>query len=120
MESKKENYHLVENTAENQILIQSKDKCDKYDYLVAVACGAVGGLIDVFLVGAPNDSTLGNWSDKQVDKIVMEFARKTGWTPREGKENSVASAIGFLERNSRVNYDQRYTSDVKEMLNMNT
>lgn len=120
MESEKGNYHLVEQTTENQILIQSKNKCDKYDYLVAVACGAVGGLIDVFFVGAPNDSTLGNWTDKQVDKIVMEFARKTGWTPREGKENSVASAIGFLERNSRVNYDQRYTSDVKEMFNMNT
>lgn len=24
-------------------------KCDKYDYLIAVACGGLAGLIDVFL-----------------------------------------------------------------------
>lgn len=25
------------------------DKCDKYDYLIAVGCGAISGLIDIFL-----------------------------------------------------------------------
>ena len=33
-------------------------KCDKYDYLAAVCCGAVAGLVDIFLVGSPIDWTV--------------------------------------------------------------
>ena len=36
------------------------DKCDKYDYLIAVGCGAIAGMIDIFLVG-----------QKVVRKIVL-------------------------------------------------
>ena len=31
------------------------DKCDKYDYLSAVGCGAIAGLVDIFLVGSNRD-----------------------------------------------------------------
>ena len=34
------------------------DKCDEYDYLIAVACGAIAGMVDIFLVGAPGDLSL--------------------------------------------------------------
>lgn len=60
-------------------------KCDKYDYLAAVCCGAVAGLVDIFLVGSPIDwtagkgSVLGSWTDKQVDEAVMRFAGLCGW-----------------------------------------
>lgn len=74
------------------------DKCDKYDYLIAVGCGVIAGLMDVFLVGAPGDSKLQSWTDTQVDKAVMGFAKISGWTPRAGQENNVKSAVGFLEK----------------------
>ena len=45
------------------------------DYLIAVACGAVGGMVDIFLVGAPGDSVLGKWTDAQVDNAVKGFAK---------------------------------------------
>lgn len=109
----------IENTSENRQLLQD-DKCDKYDYLIATGCGAIGGLVDVFLVGTPKDSTLGRWTDTQVDNAVMAFAKKVGWTPKVGNETNVASAIGFLERNYKVNYDQRHTGDVSNIFNMNT
>ncbi|MGL4849576.1 MAG: hypothetical protein ACRC28_11765 [Clostridium sp.] len=96
------------------------DKCDKYDYLIAVGSGAIAGLIDVFLVGSPKDSTLGNWTDNQVDGIVKKFAKSQGWAPRGGNEENVGSAIGFLEGQFKVNYDQRYTSDVGNIFNMST
>lgn len=96
------------------------DKCDRYDYLLAVGCGAIAGLIDVFLVGAPGDSKLQGWTDAQVDQVVMSFAKISGWTPREGKEKNVASAIGFLEREFRVNYDQRHSGDVHDLFKMST
>lgn len=114
---------LAMNTEEvqsNKELLLYHDKCDKYDYLVAVGCGVVGGLIDIFLVGTPGNSILGSWTDKQVDSAVKKFAKLLGWSPREGKENSVASAIGFLEKKFKINYDQRHTADVGNMFNMNT
>jgi len=94
------------------------DQCDKYDYLAAVGCGAVAGLIDIFLVGSPADSKLQSWTDAQVDKCVMNFSRMLGWNPRPGKENSIASAIGFLENKFSVNYDQRHSGDIGGIFNM--
>lgn len=69
------------------------DKCDKYDYLIAVGCGAVAGIVDIFLVGSPTDSKLQGWTDAQVDKTVMAFAKTCGWSPREGKEKSVSRKV---------------------------
>lgn len=94
------------------------DKCDKYDYLIAVGCGAIAGIVDVFLVGSPADSKLQGWTDAQVDKTVMTFAKTCGWSPREGKEKSVSSAIGFLEKQFSVNYDQRHSGDVGGLFTM--
>ena len=83
-----------------------KHACDSSDYLIAVACGAVSGLVDIFLVGAPSQSVIGKWTDAQVDEAVKKFAEKSGWSPRPGKEGNVASAIGYLERQYKVNYDR--------------
>lgn len=105
-------YLLIENSKENRKLLKTQDTCDKYDYLTAVACGAIGGIVDIFMVGSPGDSSLGKWTDLQVDNAVKKFAKLTGWNPREGNENNIASAIGFLEKNFKVNYDQRHTADV--------
>ena len=96
----------IELSEANRKLLQSEDRCDKYDYIAAVVCGAIGGMIDIFGVGSPGDSALGTWTDQQVDKAVMAFSRKMGWNPKERNVDNVKSAIGFLERNSRVNYDQ--------------
>lgn len=94
------------------------DTCDKYDYLIAVGCGAIAGIVDIFLVGSPADSKLQTWTDAQVDKTVMAFAKTCGWSPREGKENSASSAIGFLEKKFPVNYDQRHSGDVGGLFTM--
>ena len=111
---------LITNSNENRTLIQSNDKCDKYDYLIAVACGAVGGMVDIFLVGAPGDSSLVKWTDTQVDNAVKKFAKLSGWKPKSDKSNNVASAIGFLEKKFKVNYDQRHSADVDNLFNMST
>ena len=111
---------LISCSDENKALIQKNDKCDKYDYLAAVACGAIGGMIDIFLVGAPGDSVLGKWTDAQVDNVVKGFANLSGWSPRADKADNVASAIGFLEKKFKVNYDHRYSADVDNLFNMST
>lgn len=111
---------LIACSDENRTLIQNSDKCDKYDYLIAVACGAIGGMIDIFLVGAPGDSVLGEWTDAQVDNAVKGFAKISGWSPKADKADSIASAIGYLEKNFKINYDQRHTADVANLFNMST
>ncbi len=120
MEGTPEKNFFLEESKENQQLLQKYDKCDKYDYLVAVACGVVGGLIDIFFVGAPGNSVLGNWTDAQIDNMVKGFAKISGWSPNSRQQGNVASAIGFLERKYKVNYDQRYGSDVNNLFNMST
>ncbi|MFI3212802.1 MAG: hypothetical protein R3Y24_05620 [Eubacteriales bacterium] len=96
------------------------DKCDNYDYLIAVGCGAISGLIDIFLVGSPTDSKLQSWTDAQVDKSIMSFSKLCGWSPRAGKENNVSSAIGHLEKTFKVNYDHRHSGDVNGLFSMST
>ena len=111
-------YPYLVNNEDNQNLLKKKDKCDKYDYITAIACGAIGGMIDIFLVGAPGDSVLGKWTDKQVDNAVMGFAKKLGWNPKASNTGNANSAIGFLERKFKVNYDQRKPSDVNDLFNI--
>ena len=72
------------------------DKCDKFDYLAAAGCGVLSGIIDIFLVGTPEQSRIQPWTDKQVDNAVMSFAKKCGWSPNPEKANNVASAIGLI------------------------
>lgn len=120
MEASEQRYSLIENTDENRALLKNKGKCDKYDYLAAVACGAVGGLVDIFLVGTSGDSVLGKWTDSQVDNAVKGFAKMVGWNPKEAQKGNVNSAIGFLEKKFKVNYDQRHTSDVDGLFQMST
>lgn len=88
-----------------------KHACDSSDYLIAVACGAVSGLVDIFLVGAPSQSVIGKWTDAQVDEAVKKFAEKSGWSPRPGKEGNVASAnvIRIIDR------DDRSENEVEEL-----
>ena len=86
--------------------------CDKYDFLASVCIGGCAGAIDVFFVGEPGFSKLGKATDKAVDNIVMRFAKAVGWSPKDGKQGNVASAIGFLENKYRVNYDQSHTGQV--------
>ena len=101
-------------------IVDKLDKCDKYDYLIAAGCGVIGGVIDIFLVGSPKDSVIGRWTDDQVDSTVKSFAKFVGWSPSKEKENSIASAIGYLEKKFRINYDQRHTVDVDGVFNMTT
>lgn len=98
--------------------LRYNDKCDKYDYLTAVGCGAIAGIVDIFLVGSPKDSALTSWTDSQVDNCVKGFAKKCGWN--SSSNNNIASAIGFLEKKFKVNYDQRNSTDVGNLFSMGT
>ncbi len=87
-------------------------QCDKYDYMIAGTCGIVSGLVDILFVGAPGDSKLGDIADEQANKITEKFAGFLGWDKdkvAEKGKNTTASAIGFLEKKFKINYDHATT-----------
>lgn len=123
----------IEKRIKEDYLMGNDVHCDKYDYLIAAFSGVASGLIDVFFVGTPLDSKLGNWTNKETDKIVEKFAKwvqatdkkkgtsigKNSRTPIDG----IASAIGYLEERFNVNYDARTTSDfsgIHEKMDVNS
>lgn len=98
------NKNIEESFARKQVT------CDKYDYMVAGTCGLIGGLVDILYVGTPTTSALTSAADASIDKVVQLFARLNGWKgPKEGSD-PIASAIGFLEKHFKINYDQAHSS----------
>lgn len=91
-----------------------KPKCDKLDYALAACCGALCGLIDIFLVGKPGESPIGEINDKWFSNRTMDFAKLCGWDGR-GKD-SLSSAIGFLEKKFKIPYDQRGAGDAASVI----
>jgi hypothetical protein len=87
-------------------------KCDKYDYMIAGTCGVIGGLIDILFVGAPWDSKLGGVVDGCANSATEKFAELLGWDREKALEkgsSGTASAVGFLERKYKINYDEATT-----------
>lgn len=82
-----------------------KPDCDWIDYALAASSGALCGLLDVFLIGKPGESPLGDITDKWFESRTCDFAKICGWKGND--KNPVKSAIGFLERTFKVPYDQR-------------
>ncbi|MCR5609028.1 MAG: hypothetical protein K6G26_08195 [Lachnospiraceae bacterium] len=83
-------------------------ECDKLDYILSATCGVLCGIIDIFLVGKPGESPVGNITDNWFEERTKDFARLCGWKDT-GKENS--SAIAYLEKKFKIPYDQRGSGD---------
>lgn len=83
-------------------------ECDKLDYILAASCGALCGAIDIFLVGKPGESPIGEVTDKWFEERTKDFAKLCGW-----KDNGkgLQSAITHLEKKFKVPYDQRGAGD---------
>ena len=78
-------------------------ECDKYDYILSASSGALCGIIDVFLVGKPGESPLGEITDKWFANRTIDFAQLCEYT---GEKDSLSSAISFLEKKFKIPYDQ--------------
>ena len=92
--------------------------CDKTDYIISASVGALCGIIDVFLVGKPGKSPIGNITDKWFENRTKDFARLCGWNNNDG---SMSSAIKFLEKKFGILYDQTHIGEAaKEVFDLST
>ncbi|MCR4813935.1 MAG: hypothetical protein K5879_03820 [Lachnospiraceae bacterium] len=69
------------------------DRADRIDYLIAVSCGTIAGLIDSFFVGEFSLSKANAWGKDTINKLVIKVAKVNGFS---GKD--LQSAIRFLEK----------------------
>lgn len=91
-------------------------ECDKMDYGLSVSSGALCGIIDVFLVGKPGESLMGNITDKWFANRVTDFAKICGYN---GNRDSLSSVIKFLENKFNVPYDQSVGGETfRELINL--
>lgn len=72
---------------------QTVKKADKADYLIAVACGTISGLIDIFFVGELSLGNAKDWGAEKVSRFVMKIAHLVGY-----KGDDLSDAIRFLEK----------------------
>lgn len=90
--------------------------CDRQDYMLAASCGALCGLMDIFLVGKPGESPVGEITDRWLEERTEGFARLCGWKG-EGK----SSAIAHLEEKFKIPYDQTGAGDAaRSVFELNT
>lgn len=91
-------------------------ECDKTDYILSACIGALCGGIDVFLVGKPRESPIGEITDMWFANRTEDFARLCGWT---GDKGNLSSAIRHLEKKFKIPYDQNGIGDIaKELLDL--
>lgn len=86
-----------------------KPNCDKLDYILAASSGALCGVIDIFLIGKPGESPLGDITDKWFANRTMDFAKLCH--PKHKDFDSLESALRFLEKEFKVPYDQTGLGD---------
>ena len=95
-----------------------KPQCDKLDYILAACSGALCGVIDIFLVGKPGESPIGDITDKWFATRTMDFAKLCH--PDNKQFNSLESALRFLENKFKVPYDQTGLGDAgREIFGLN-
>lgn len=98
---------LIELNKTIDSIIGLKPECDKLDYALAASSGALCGIIDIFLVGKPGESPIGNITDKWFENRTKDFAKLCGWNGND----DLSSAIRHLERKFKIPYDQRGMGD---------
>ena len=90
--------------------------CDKYDYILSASSGALCGIVDIFLVGKPGESPLGDITDKWFADRTIDFAKICGY---KGNKDSISSAIRYLEKKFKIPYDQSVGGEIfREFINL--
>ena len=99
---------IVEETIDS--VQRVKPECDKIDYALAASSGALCGIIDIFLVGKPGESPVGNFTDRWFENRVVDFATLCNADNSKDVSN-ISAAIKFLEDKFKIPYDQRGAGD---------
>lgn len=87
---------------ENVVWENSVKKADRTDYLTAIGCGVVSGLVDVFYVGDFSLERAQAWGTEEVNKFVKKVAKLNGY-----KKDDLAGAVRFMEKKFPLSADEK-------------
>lgn len=105
----------IQSLEETIKLVESlRPSCDKLDYALAASSGVLCGIFDIFLVGKPSESLAGDITDKWFANRTTDFAKLCGWGGKG--DESLSSAIRFLEKKFKIPYDQRGAGDAASII----
>lgn len=79
--------------------------CDKTDYMLAAAAGALCGIMDIFMVGKPGESPAGNITDKWFSGRVKDFAARLD-KAGEYDTNTISGSLKCLSDKFGLKYVQ--------------
>ena len=95
-----------------------KYELDRTDYILAVSCGVLAGIVDVVFVGDPKNNILEHAIDAKADSFVIKAAqffydndKRTKMKPKK-RPDELHKCISYLEQAFPVNYDARYAKDL--------
>jgi len=98
--SKKEQEDFIAQVREDYY--ERKAHCDATDYALSAFCGTVAGLIDIFLVGTPEKSVLGKWTDEKADELIVKVSQKM-WDMDQTKRKEI---LDFAKQN-KLSFEER-------------
>lgn len=81
---------------------------DGLDYTIAVACGILTGLLDVFWVGELSIETANAWGDEKAKNMVISIAEKAAKleNPKKDVKFDLQSAVRYLEKKFPIAADK--------------
>ena len=92
-------------------------ECDKTDYILSASSGALCGIMDIFLVGKPGESPIGDLTDKWFAERTKSFAKLCKWD--SSGDDSLKSAIKHLEKKFKIPCDQSVGGSIfRELINL--
>ena len=77
-------------------------KADRTDYLTAVACGSVAGLIDIFYLGEFSLEKVNSWGYDKINKFVKKASEINGF-----QGDDLSDAIAFMEKRYKMASDSK-------------
>lgn len=109
---------LEEKIAETEETVKAlTPECDKTDYILSASSGALCGIMDIFLVGKPGESPIGDLTDKWFAERTKSFAKLCKWD--SSGDDSLKSAIKHLEKKFKIPYDQSVGGSIfHELINL--
>lgn len=72
-------------------------ECDKTDYILAACSGMICAIMDIFFLGKPGESVIGDVTDKWFEQRTMDFARMCGWDNKKKRYTIICNKISGEE-----------------------
>ena len=91
----------TDNELTEAIWEETVNQADKADYIIAISCGMIAGVLDIFFVGQFSLERAPEWGSEEVNGFVKKIAKLTGY-----KGEELSGAVRHLEEQFKFAADK--------------